>query len=195
MSVSFSSLQFFHQKPLFSSLYWNQRATGLWRSTNFVRSIAVKAGPKRVSFGRNVILSESGSLKVINDGVTIARSMELSDAIENAGAMLIQESGSLKVINDGVTIARSMELSNTIENAGAMLTQEVATKMNDLAGDGTTTAIVLAQAMIKSGMLAVAFGSIPVSLKKGMDKTVKELVKVLKKKSVLVRRRDDIKGI
>uniref|UniRef100_A0A7N2MUX5 Uncharacterized protein n=1 Tax=Quercus lobata TaxID=97700 RepID=A0A7N2MUX5_QUELO len=172
MSVSFSSLQLFRQKPLFSSLYWNRRATGLWRSTNFVRSIAVKAGPKRVSFGkecrealgprgRNVILSEFGSLKVINVGVTIARSMELSDAIENAGAMLIQE---------------------------------VATKMNDLVGDGTTTTIVLAQAMIKSGMLAVAFGANPVSLKKGMDKTVKELVKVLKKKSVLVRRRDDIKA-
>lgn len=71
----------------------------------------------------------------------------------------------------------------------------VATKMNDLAGDGTTTAIVLARAMIKSGMLAVAFGANPVSLKKGMDKTVKELVKVLKKKSVPVRGRDDIKAV
>ncbi|KAM3694339.1 hypothetical protein ACJW30_07G049600 [Castanea mollissima] len=71
----------------------------------------------------------------------------------------------------------------------------VATKMNDLAGDGTTTAIVLARAMIKSGMLAVAFGANPVSLKKGMDKTVKELVKVLKKKSVPVRGRDDMKAV
>ncbi|XP_050262028.1 chaperonin 60 subunit alpha 2, chloroplastic-like isoform X7 [Quercus robur] len=71
----------------------------------------------------------------------------------------------------------------------------VATKMNDLAGDGTTTAIVLAQAMIKSGMLAVAFGANLVSLNKGMNKTVKELVKVLKKKSVLVRGRDDIKAV
>ena len=67
--------------------------------------------------------------------------------------------------------------------------------MNDLAGDGTTTAIVLARAMIKSGMLAVAFGANLVSLKKGMDKTVKELVKILKKKSVPVSGRDDIKGI
>ena len=67
--------------------------------------------------------------------------------------------------------------------------------MNNLAGDGTTTATVLARAMIKSGMLAVAFGANQVSLKKGMDKTVKELVKVLKKKSVPVRGRADIKGI
>ena len=72
---------------------------------------------------------------------------------------------------------------------------QVATKMNDLAGDGTTTAIVLARAMIKSGMLAVAFGANPVSLKKGMDKTVKELVQVLKKISVPINRRDDMKGI
>ncbi|XP_075658832.1 chaperonin 60 subunit alpha 2, chloroplastic-like [Castanea sativa] len=105
--------------------------------------------------GRDVILSESRSLKVINDGVTIAPSIELSDAIENAG--------------------------------GAILIQDFATKVNDLAGDGTTTAIVLVQAMIKSGMLAVAFGANQVSLKKGMDKTVEELVKVLKKKSVPVR--------
>ncbi|XP_030943822.1 chaperonin 60 subunit alpha 2, chloroplastic-like isoform X2 [Quercus lobata] len=188
MSVSFSSLQLFHQKPLFSSLYWNQRATGLWRSTNFVRSIAVKAGPKRVSFGKEC-------REALQDGID-----KLADAVSltlgpRGRNVILSESGSLKVINDGVTIARSIELSDAIENAGAMLIQEVATKMNDLAGDGTTTAIVLARAMIKSGMLAVAFGANPVSLKKGMDKTVKELVKVLKKKSVPVRGRDDIKAV
>ncbi|XP_075672545.1 chaperonin 60 subunit alpha 2, chloroplastic isoform X2 [Castanea sativa] len=188
MSVSFSSLQLFHQKPVFSSLYWNQRATGLWRSTNFVRSIAVKAGPKRVSFGKEC-------REALQDGID-----KLADAVSltlgpRGRNVILSESGSLKVINDGVTIARSIELSDAIENAGAMLIQEVATKMNDLAGDGTTTAIVLARAMIKSGMLAVAFGANPVSLKKGMDKTVKELVKVLKKKSVPVRGRDDMKDL
>ncbi|CAK9187141.1 unnamed protein product [Ilex paraguariensis] len=72
---------------------------------------------------------------------------------------------------------------------------QVATKTNDLAGDGTTTAIILAREMIKSGLLAVAFGANPVCLKKGMDKTVKELIKVLKKKSFPVKGRDDIKAI
>ncbi|EOX96919.1 TCP-1/cpn60 chaperonin family protein isoform 2 [Theobroma cacao] len=71
----------------------------------------------------------------------------------------------------------------------------VASKMNDLAGDGTTTAIILARAMIKSGLLAVSFGANPVSLKKGMDKTVKELVKALKKKSLPVKGREDIKAV
>lgn len=66
--------------------------------------------------------------------------------------------------------------------------------MNDLAGDGTTTVIIMTQEIIKSGLLAVAFGADPISLKKGMDKTVKELVKVLKKNSIAVKGRDDIKG-
>ncbi|KAF8408615.1 hypothetical protein HHK36_004678 [Tetracentron sinense] len=76
-----------------------------------------------------------------------------------------------------------------------MLIQEVARKTNDSAGDGTTTAIILAREMIKSGLLAVAFGANPISLKKGMDKTVKELVTVLKDKSLPVKGRDDIKAV
>lgn len=67
--------------------------------------------------------------------------------------------------------------------------------MNDLAGDGTSTAIILARAMIKSGLLAVAFGANPISLKKGMEKTVKDLVKFLKKRSIPVEGRDHIKGL
>lgn len=66
--------------------------------------------------------------------------------------------------------------------------------MNDLAGDGTTTAIILARAMIKSGLLAVSFGANPISMKRGMDKTVQELVKILKEKSFPVKGREDIKG-
>lgn len=71
---------------------------------------------------------------------------------------------------------------------------QVATKTNRLAGDGTTTAIVLAREMIKAGLLAVDFGANPVSMKKGMDQTVRELVNTLKKKSHPVRGNDDIKG-
>lgn len=71
----------------------------------------------------------------------------------------------------------------------------VASKMNDLAGDGTTTAIIMTREMIKCGMLAVAFGANPISLKKGMDTTVKELVKVLKKRSFPVKGRDDVKAV
>uniref|UniRef100_A0A7N2MX13 Uncharacterized protein n=1 Tax=Quercus lobata TaxID=97700 RepID=A0A7N2MX13_QUELO len=93
------------------------------------------------------------------------------EALKDCRNVFLSKSGSLQVINDGVTIARSIELSDAIENGGAMLIQEVATKMNNLAGDGTTTATVLVRAMIKSGTLAIAFGANRVSLKKGMDKT------------------------
>lgn len=72
--------------------------------------------------------------------------------------------------------------------------EQVASKTNELAGDGTTTAIILAREMIKSGLLAVTFGANPICLKKGMDRTVKELVKVLKKESFPVKGSNDIRG-
>ncbi|XP_059437100.1 chaperonin 60 subunit alpha 2, chloroplastic isoform X1 [Corylus avellana] len=189
MSVSFSSPSLFSQKPLFpKNLFGNQRGFGLWRNPQIVRKSVVRAGAKRVSFGKECREALQAGIDKLADAVSIT----LGPRGRN---VVLFESDTLKVINDGVTIARSIELSDAVENAGAMLIQEVASKMNDLAGDGTTTAIVLARAMIKSGALAVAFGANPISLRKGMDKTVKELVKVLKKKSVPVKGRDDIKAV
>ncbi|KAG2688042.1 hypothetical protein I3760_09G075600 [Carya illinoinensis] len=188
MFVSFSSPPFFPQKPLFSNFCRSQRVSGLWRNPQIVRNSVVRAGPKRVSFGRECREALQAGIDKLADAV----SLTLGPRGRN---VVLSESGTLKIINDGVTIARSIELSDAVENAGATLIQEVASKTNDLAGDGTTTAIVLARAMIKSGLLAVAFGANPISLKKGMEKTVKELVEVLKKKSVPVKGRDDIKAV
>ncbi|XP_078171314.1 ruBisCO large subunit-binding protein subunit alpha-like isoform X2 [Carex rostrata] len=100
-----------------------------------------------------------------------------------------------KVINDGVTIARCIDLPNPIENAGAMLLREVANKTNSSAGDGTTTAIILAREIIKLGLLAVTSGSNPVSLKRGIDQTVHQLIKVLKSKSIPVTEKEQIKAL
>ncbi len=80
--------------------------------------------------------------------------------------------GAPTITNDGVTVAREIELDDPFENLGAQLTKEVATKTNDIAGDGTTTATVLAQAMVHEGLRAVAAGANPMSLKRGMDKAV-----------------------
>src|SRR4026209_1588844 len=77
--------------------------------------------------------------------------------------------GAPTITNDGVTIAKEVELEDSYENLGAQLAQEVATKTNDVAGDGTTTATVLAQAMVHEGLRAVAAGANPMSLKRGMD--------------------------
>ncbi|CAI0452871.1 unnamed protein product [Linum tenue] len=91
--------------------------------------------------------------------------------------VVLDEYGSPKVVNDGVTIARAIELPDAMENAGAALIREVASKTNDSAGDGTTTASVLAREIIKLGLLSVTSGANPVSLKKGIDKTVLVLIK------------------
>src|SRR5258708_26586237 len=81
--------------------------------------------------------------------------------------------GAPTITNDGVTIAREVELEDPYENLGAQLAKEVATKTNDIAGDGTTTATVLAQAMVREGMRNVAAGAQPIALKRGIDAAVK----------------------
>ncbi|KAK9267084.1 hypothetical protein L1049_009502 [Liquidambar formosana] len=188
MFASFSSSSLFPPKSFFPNVNGKQRACGLWGNPKIVRSIGVRAGPKRISFDRECRKALQAGIDKLADAV----SLTLGPKGRN---VVLSESGTLKIINDGVTIARAIELSDAIENAGAMLIREVANKTNDSAGDGTTTAIILARAMIKSGLLAVAFGANPISLKKGMDKTVKELVRVLKKKSFPVKGRDDIKAV
>ena len=87
--------------------------------------------------------------------------------------------GAPTITNDGVTVAREVELDDPFENLGAQLTKEVATKTNDVAGDGTTTATVLAQAMVHAGLRAVAAGSNPMSLKRGMDAATEAVSKAL----------------
>jgi chaperonin GroEL len=88
--------------------------------------------------------------------------------------------GAPTITNDGVTIAREVELEDPFENMGAQLVKEVATKTNDVAGDGTTTATVLAQALVHEGLRNVAAGASPTSLKRGMDKAVKAVVEAIK---------------
>ncbi len=91
--------------------------------------------------------------------------------------------GAPTITNDGVTIAREVELEDPFENMGAQLVKEVATKTNDVAGDGTTTATVLAQALIHEGLRNVAAGASPMALKKGMEKGVAAAVAAIKKQS------------
>jgi len=100
--------------------------------------------------------------------------------------------GAPTITNDGVTVAREIELDDPFENLGAQLAKEVATKTNDVAGDGTTTATVLAQAMVHEGLRAVAAGANPVGLKKGIEAAVKAVVEQLHS---VAREVDDIKDM
>lgn len=94
--------------------------------------------------------------------------------------------GAPQVTKDGVTVAKEIELEDTLENMGAQMVKEVASKTNDLAGDGTTTATVLAQAIVKEGLKNVAAGANPMELKKGIDKAVQAIVASLEKQTTKV---------
>ena len=91
--------------------------------------------------------------------------------------------GAPTITNDGVTIAREIELENVFENQGAQLVREVATATNDVAGDGTTTATVLAQAIVREGLKNVAAGANPMALKRGIETAVEQVVENLKSQS------------
>src|SRR2546425_7803856 len=103
---------------------------------------------------------------------------KLADAVKvtlgprGRNVVLDKKFGAPTITNDGVTIAREVELDDPYENLGAQLVKEVATKTNDVAGDGTTTATVLAQALVNEGLRNVAAGAGPAALKKGIDKAV-----------------------
>ena len=88
--------------------------------------------------------------------------------------------GAPRITKDGVTVAKEIELADKFENMGAQMVREVASKTNDIAGDGTTTATVLAQAIVREGPKAVAAGMNPMDLKRGVDKAVEAIVEELK---------------
>ena len=103
--------------------------------------------------------------------------------------------GAPVVTNDGVTIARDIELEDRFENMGAQLVKEVATKTNDVAGDGTTTATLLAQAIIREGLRNVAAGANPIILKRGIDKAVVKAVAAIGRDSKAVEGKNDISRV
>jgi len=121
----------------------------------------------------------------------------LADAVKvtlgpkGRNVVLDKKYGSPTITNDGVTIARDIELEDPFENMGAQLVKEVATKTNDIAGDGTTTATILAQAMVHEGMKNVAAGANPMIIKKGIKIAVDTLVKELEKTSKKVRTKEE----
>ena len=117
---------------------------------------------------------------------------KLADAVKvtlgpkGRNVVLDKKFGAPTITNDGVSIAREVELEDQFENMGAQLVKEVATKTNDIAGDGTTTATVLAQALVREGLRNVAAGANPMGVKKGMEKAVAAAVENLAGQSVQV---------
>ncbi|SHI49723.1 chaperonin GroEL [Anaerovibrio lipolyticus DSM 3074] len=130
------------------------------------------------------ILFDEEARRALEKGVdALANAVKVTLGPKGRNVVLDKKFGAPTITNDGVTIARDIELDDPFENMGAQLVRQVATKTNDIAGDGTTTATLLAQAMIHEGMRNVAAGANPMVLKKGIEKAVKTLVAELKKVS------------
>ena len=123
---------------------------------------------------------------------TLADTVKITLGPKGRNVVLGRKFGKPLITNDGVTIAKEIELKDPYENMGAQLIREVATKTNDIAGDGTTTATVLAQALVKEGMKNVAAGAAPLALKRGMEKASKAAVKAIASNSKSVTDTKDI---
>ncbi|MDE3096844.1 MAG: chaperonin GroEL [Chloroflexota bacterium] len=130
------------------------------------------------------------SLKAGVDALADALKVTLGPRGRNV--VLDKKFGAPSVVNDGVSIAKEIELRDPFENMGAQLAKEIATKTNDVAGDGTTTATVLGQAMVREGMKNVAAGANPMALKRGLEEAVRVVVESLRKLATPVSGRDQI---
>ena len=131
--------------------------------------------------------------KSLLEGVNkLADTVKVTLGPKGRNVVLDKSFGAPLITNDGVTIAKEIELEDKFENMGARLVKEVSTKTNDVAGDGTTTATVLAQSMVKEGVKNVAAGADPMAVKRGMDKAVNVAVEGLKEISSEINGRDDI---
>ena len=120
----------------------------------------------------------------IKDGVdALADAVKVTLGPRGRNVIIGKSFGAPSVTKDGVTVAKEIELENEHQNMGAQMVKEVASKTNDLAGDGTTTATVLAQAVVKEGLKNVASGANPMELKAGIDKAVAEITKNLESQS------------
>lgn len=141
---------------------------------------------KEIRFGED-------ARKSLLEGVNkLADTVKVTLGPKGRNVVLDKSFGAPLITNDGVTIAKEIELDDAFENMGARLVKEVSTKTNDVAGDGTTTATVLAQAMIKEGVKNVAAGGDPMAIKRGMDKATEKAVEEIKKISSEVNGKEDI---
>jgi chaperonin GroEL len=130
---------------------------------------------------KEIKFSEDARRAILRGVDALANAVKVTLGPKGRNVVLERKFGSPSIINDGVTIAKEIELEDPFENMGAQLVKEVATKTNDVAGDGTTTATLLAQAIIREGLKNVAAGANPMGIRKGIEKAVAEVVLEIEK--------------
>ncbi len=136
--------------------------------------------------------SEDARRSLLRGVDTLADAVKVTLGPKGRYVVLDKKFGAPTITNDGVTIAREIEIEDVFENQGAQLVREVATATNDVAGDGTTTATVLAQAIVHEGLKNVSAGANPMALKRGIEKAVDQVVEYIKKQSKEISGKEDI---
>ncbi len=139
-----------------------------------------------------VLFSEDARAKMLRGVNILADAVTVTLGPRGRNVVLEKSWGAPTVTKDGVTVAKEIELADTFENMGAQMVKEVASKTSDMAGDGTTTATVLARAIFTEGAKLVAAGHDPMSLKRGVDRAVVVVVDELKKVSKSTKGKDEI---
>ena len=144
---------------------------------------------------KDIIYGEEAR-KALQAGIDkLADTVKITLGPKGRNVVLDKKFGAPLITNDGVTIAKDIELENSFENMGAQLVKEVATKTNDAAGDGTTTATLLAQALVREGMKNIAAGANPMIIKKGIAKAVDAAVEAIKTNSKEIEGSADIERV
>src|SRR6187431_2001490 len=136
---------------------------------------------------KQLLFSEEARKAILEGVEMLAKAVKVTLGPRGRNVVLDKKWGSPTITKDGVTVAKEIELEDRYENMGAQMVREVATKTSDVAGDGTTTATVLAEAIFKEGLRNVTAGSNPMGIKRGIDKAVKAVVEDLKKHSKAVK--------
>ena len=141
---------------------------------------------------KDVRFSADARERLLKGVDTLANAVKVTLGPKGRNVVIEKSFGAPRTTKDGVTVAKEIELEDKFENMGAQMIREVAQKTNDLAGDGTTTATVLAQAIVREGLKAVAAGMNPMDLRRGIDKAVGQVVEEIAKKSKKVKNSSEI---
>jgi len=141
---------------------------------------------------KRIVFNEDARHSLLKGIDAVADAVKVTLGPKGRNVILEKKFGAPQIVNDGVTIAKEIELKDGLENAGAQLLKEVSSKTNDVAGDGTTTASVLAQAIVREGLKNLTAGANPMSMKRGIDKAVDISVKKIKEMSKAVNTKEEI---
>src|SRR5204863_2770266 len=144
---------------------------------------------------KDVKFSSDARERMLRGVDTLANAVRVTLGPKGRNVVLDKSFGAPRITKDGVTVAKEIELADKFENMGAQMVREVASKTNDAAGDGTTTATVLAHAIVREGAKSVAAGMNPMDLKRGVEKAVEAVVADLKKRSKKVKSNDEIRQV